>query len=132
MPNIYKVALLLVRDRKVLFVRSKGKIPFYNLGGKQEQGELPKEALVREVWEEVSLTIDPASIEHLKTFSAQADGKEEGTLVVIDCYTADCPGEPVPNFEIEEVAWFTSADKDRTTATGKMILNWLALIGWIA
>jgi 8-oxo-dGTP pyrophosphatase MutT (NUDIX family) len=45
------VALLLVRDRKVLFVRSKGKDPVLQpVGGKQEQGDATyAEALVREV-----------------------------------------------------------------------------------
>jgi len=42
--------------------------------------------------------------------------------VRITCYGAKLKSEPVPSTEIEELAWFTSKDMEKTSATGKLIL----------
>ena len=46
-------------------------------------------------------------------------------MVEVTCYQAECIGEPDPAGEIEELAWFASTDRERTTATGKLVLDWL-------
>lgn len=125
MPTIDKIAWVEVRDRKALYLRSKGNDVFYNPGGKREGSESDAGALIRELREELTVAVLPETIEYLATFSAQAHGKPEGTLVEIACYAARVEGNLSPAAEIEEMAWFTSADRERTTATGKLILDWL-------
>ncbi len=121
---INKVAWLPVQDRKVLFVRAKGKELFYNAGGKPEKGEGDIEALARELQEELGVKLLPRTLEYLATFRGPVEGKPH-TFVQSRCYNAQCEGELVPSAEVEAFAWFTSADYERTTATGKLILDWL-------
>ena len=53
---IDKLALILVRDRKQLVARTRGKTAAFTPGGKREKGESDVQALVRECKEE--LTVD--------------------------------------------------------------------------
>ena len=125
MPPIDKLACITFRGRAVLYARTADKELFYNPGGKREAGETDAQALAREIREEVSVELVPETIEYLNTFTAQAHGKPVGTNVEIKCYTAQYTGDMKPAGEIEELAWFTSADRDRTSVTGQLILDWL-------
>lgn len=125
MEVIDKLGLIIIENRKVLYARSRGKGLFFNLGGKREAGESDIDALAREVREEASVDIDPGSVRHLSTFEAQAHGKPEGTTVRLACFLARYTGTLAPAAEVEELAWFTSADLERTTVTGQMVLAWL-------
>jgi 8-oxo-dGTP diphosphatase len=124
MPSVLKVALILIRDRKLLFARTKGRDVFFNVGGRPEIGEDDLTALRREVREETGTELRYDTIRYLRTFSAQAHVHAEGTLVVMRCYEAEVDGTLVPSSEIEELAWFTSADGARTTEAGRMVLAW--------
>jgi 8-oxo-dGTP diphosphatase len=125
MPSLYKSAWILIKDRKVLYLRSRGKDLFFNPGGKREMNETDEEALIREIKEELSVDLLPETIKHIETFTAQAAGKPEGVLVESKCYEAKHTGELVASNEIEELSWFTSQDMDRTSAVGKLILKYL-------
>lgn len=125
MRIINKSAWLHINDRKVLFVRSKGKDKFYSLGGKPEPGETKIEALVREVKEEVSVDLVHDSVTELFSFSAEAHGQTEPALVNITCFKAEYEGELTPSSEIEEMAWWNSNNMKAATEPGKFILNWL-------
>jgi len=121
--TIDKLAWVLIVDRKVLYVRSKGKELFYNPGGKREEGESDAQALIREIKEELNVYINLESIQYWNTFRAQAHGKSQGTFVEIKCYQGTYNGQLTPSTEIEELAWFTIADRDRTSITGQLILD---------
>lgn len=122
---LHKVALLRVENRSVLFARSADQPEiFYNWGGTVEEGETPEEALMREIWEEGNVRICRSTIVFLKTFSDPCFGKP-GVTLQLDCYAALYRGTPTPGHEIAELAWFTTADKDRTTDTGRQVLAWL-------
>lgn len=125
--NIDKVAWIYIQNRKLLGARTKGKIPFYVPGGKRETGEADLETLVREINEELSIAIDPSSATFSGEFQAQAHGKEEGVMVVMQCYEADFKGEITPSSEIEEIGWLTSADilSERCSDVDKVILKHL-------
>ena len=125
METIDKLAWIYIQDRKVMFARSRGKEKYFAPGGKREEGETDEQALVREIQEELSITLVPNSISHLHTVVAQAFGKPEGTMVQIKCFTAQFEGEITPANEIEEVAWFSSADIPHMTEPGKLILTFL-------
>lgn len=125
MPDIDKVVWIHVRDRKALYVRSRGQDLFYNAGGKPKSGESDRDALCRELAEELGITLIPESLAYQETFSAQAHGKPEGTHVRMRCYTGEHRGEMEPASEVEELAWLASVDRDRTTVTGRLVLDWL-------
>ena len=75
---IDKLALLVVHDGRLLAVRSHGKTLFCAPGGKREAGETDAEALIREIDEELAVTLHTDSLQHAVTLSAQADGKPAG------------------------------------------------------
>ena len=129
MPHIDKLALLQVQDNRLLMVRSQGKALFYLPGGKREAGESDTQALCREIAEELAVTLDPDSLQHQVTLSAQADGKPAGTLVRLTCYTGHYAGTPQPAAEIAELAWLGLADRARCSAAALQVLEWLQAQG---
>lgn len=129
MPPIDKLALLQVQDNRLLMVRSHGKALFYLPGGKREAGESDSQALCREISEELAVTLDPASLQHQITLSAQAHGKPAGTLVRLTCYAGHYGGTPQPAAEIAELAWLGQTDRDRCSAAALQMLDWLAQQG---
>jgi len=108
MDFIDKLAWIYIKDRKILSTRSKGEGAWYIPGGKREGNETDEQTLVREIKEELTVDLVPATIKYLNTFKAQAHGKPEGVFVQMTCYTADYKGELTPFAEIDEMAWLTS------------------------
>ncbi len=123
--EIDKLAWLYVKDKRVLFARSHGKTNWYIPGGKRDPGESDEAALIREIKEELSVDLVPETIKYVDTFRAQADGKPEGTMVKMTCYTADFRGEIRAAAEIEEVRWFDCRDAPLCSPVGLIILDWL-------
>lgn len=122
---VRKVALVLIRDRALVFARSKSQtVLFYNLGGKVEQGESSEEALTRECEEEGDITLVPGTIKHVHTFEGPCHGYVEGTKLLMECYEAEYLGMLEASGEVAEIAWFTTADKQRTTPLGQEMLDW--------
>eukprot|EP00967_Tisochrysis_lutea_P070707 scaffold93433_cov32-Tisochrysis_lutea.AAC.1 len=121
---IDKLALILVRDRRQLVARTKGKTAFFTPGGKREAGETDEQALVRECKEELSIDLLTHTIQPYGVFEAQAFGKPEGTMVRMTCYTSDYAGTLTPSNEIEEIRWIDSTCPDEDlSVTGVMILK---------
>jgi 8-oxo-dGTP diphosphatase len=73
-------------------------------GGKVERGEFPREALVRELSEELGVTLDPRSFAPV----AFADGEDSpgGAAIVILLYRTLFSGGSVAALEGGEVGWF--------------------------
>ncbi|GAA1668458.1 NUDIX hydrolase [Fodinicola feengrottensis] len=114
---------VLVRDRRLLSVRTKGKEKFYLPGGKREPGESDVVALCREVREELGVELDPLTFSFFAVLDVQADGFAAGHLVHQVSYTADFAGELAPGAEIAELDWLTSVDADRCPPAGRRILE---------
>ncbi len=123
MKIIDKVALLYVKDGKILSTRSKGKDKYYLPGGKREGDEADLETLAREIREELSVDLVEATARFYGTFEAQAHGKEEGVLVKMTCYTAKFEGEPKADSEIAEVVWLTCRDMESVSPVDKLIFG---------
>ncbi len=122
---IDKIALIETKDNTILSTRSKGKEKYYIPGGKREGQETDTETLIREIKEELSVTIHPSSISYLGTFTAPSDGAPEGVQVQMTCYTATYSGTLAANSEIEEVVWLTYQDIENVSAVDKIIFNFL-------
>ncbi len=123
--RIDKLALIHTKGKRLLAARSKGKDVFYLPGGKREPGESDKEALSREIREELGVEIKPDTLEYMDAFERQAHGKPEGVIARLTCYSADLEGNPVPCSEIEEIAWLGSGDGHKLPPEWVFLLRWL-------
>ncbi|WP_433517221.1 NUDIX hydrolase [Nonomuraea sp. CA-143628] len=122
---IDKIAWIHLRDGRILSTRSRGKDVYYLPGGKREPGETDLDTLVREIDEELSVAIIPATAAHVGTYQAQAHGHADGVTVQMTCYTADHQGTPTPSSEIEEVIWLMYAARDRVAPVDQIIFDHL-------
>lgn len=121
MKRIDKVALLFIKDGKILSTRSKGKDKYYIPGGKREGKETDIETLVREIKEELSVDIIESSAVFYGIFETQAHGHREGIQVKMTCYTAEFEGELKADSEIAEIVWLTCADKESISPVDQLI-----------
>lgn len=125
MTEIDKLAWLHIKGNQLLGARSQGKVLWYIPGGKRDAGESDHETLIREIKEELSVDLVPSTIKYANTFTAQAHGKPEGTIVKVTCYFAEYTGEIKADAEIEEVTWLSHKDKARCSSAAMLILDWL-------
>ena len=128
---IDKIALLYLRNGRILSTRSRGKDAYYIPGGKREAAESDLQTLVREIREELCVEIREDTVRYYGTFEAQAHGHAEGVLVRMTCYTADFTGTPRPDHEIAEIVWLTTADMEKISPVDKLIFQDLKEKGWL-
>lgn len=109
--HIHKAAGIIIVERKLLVTREKGKDFFVSPGGKVEKGENPKSTVVRELMEEVSLTVSHNNLEEFGIFYAEAAG-DSGKWLKMEVFNVlSWQGEPIPSAEeeiIEEILWLDS------------------------
>ena len=125
MGYIDKIALIKVKDGKILSTKSVGKTKYYLPGGKREHGESDEQTLVREIFEELNVEIISSSIQYFGTFTAQSDGAREGVLVKMTCYRSEYIGTEKAKNEIEEVKWLTYQDYNQISEVDKKIFDLL-------
>ena len=118
---IDKLALIDIKNRKVLSTLSKGKDVWYIPGGKRDTNETDHQALIREVKEELSVDLIPGSITYYGTFEAQAHGKPEGTMVRMTCYTGKFTGILRASAEIAEYRYVNYSWKARSSPVDQLI-----------
>ncbi len=107
MEAIRKAAALILKNKNILVVRSKGKPLFITPGGKYEKGETAEECLRRELQEE--LQVEMVSFEHYKDYSFDK-GAYSNYPLFIELYIVSINGEPKPSSEIEEMQWLSKED----------------------
>lgn len=110
--HIHKAAGVLIRDRRLLVERSRGKEFFIAPGGSIEPGETPEQALVRELMEEFRITVHEDSLSVFGTFTAAAAGQEDKVVEMKVFTVSEWDGEPTADSEVEEVRWITSEPED--------------------
>lgn len=123
MANIDKVALIHIKDFKVLSTISKNKNAFYFAGGKRENNESDIDCLKREIEEELTVTLKDETIKFFGSFEAPAHGHPEGVNVIMKCYFADYTGELKASNEIESFDWLEFKDKMKTSLVDQLILD---------
>lgn len=109
--DIYKAAGIIIKDRKLLMTKKGDR--FISPGGKIEKGETAKQALVRELLEEVSLTVSETDLEDFGTFEAIADDTS-GCKIRMEVFVVkDWNGEVSPASEILEFCWVNSTNQNQ-------------------
>ncbi|HEX8327618.1 MAG TPA: NUDIX domain-containing protein [Hymenobacter sp.] len=129
---IDKIAWLHLHHGRLLSTRSRGKDRYYIPGGKREPGETDQQTLLREISEELTVVLDPASVAYVGTFEAPAHGHPAGVLVRMTCYQAAYTGTLQPAAEIEEVMWLTYRHRPQVSAVDQLIFDWLRARGLLA
>lgn len=132
MPLIDKIAWLHLHEGRVLSTRSRGKNRYYLPGGKREPGETDAQTLLREIREELTVELHPASLQLRGVFTAPAHGHPEGVLVQMTLYAATYTGTPQPAAEIEEVVWLGYRHRSQVSAVDQLIFDWLFERGELA
>lgn len=120
---IDKIGLIHIKDRKALVTLEKGKDKWYITGGKREKGETDQQTLTREIKEELSVNLNPKTLEYYGTFEAPAHDQPKGTIVKIACYTGVIDEILKPNNEIEKYKYLSYSQKDDLTIIGKLIFE---------
>ncbi|MGB0833726.1 MAG: NUDIX hydrolase [Psychrobium sp.] len=120
---IKKAAWITIKDGKLLCVRSTGKTLFYVPGGKIEANETIEQALIREINEELSVSIVEGSIAKCCTVISPADSKPAGTLVELSCFTANYSGTLTVNAEIQELAWLGIEDAEKCSVATRALFE---------
>ncbi|WP_327139498.1 NUDIX hydrolase [Nocardia sp. NBC_01327] len=113
------VAWVRIESGRILCARPRGKDIFYIPGGKREGAETDLQTLVREIHEELTVALAPESVAHVGTYEAAIPG----AVVRMACYTADYVGTLSVSSEIEEMAWFTYADRPHVPPVDQLLFD---------
>lgn len=111
-PQIIRIAAAIIRDPdgRFLVVRKRGTSAFQQAGGKLEPGESASDAVIREIHEEIGVTVAPHEITLIGHASAPA-ANERGFVVEATIFTVTTP---ITTFtlaaEIEEARWIDPHD----------------------
>jgi len=109
MKKIFKAALALIRDNKVLMAKNFNVDKYYIPGGTIEKNESEEEALLREIKEELSVDIIKDSMKYFGTFEDVATTHPD-SIVQIRLYLGEVLGELKPDSEVEKLGWFGKND----------------------
>ncbi|MER5462597.1 NUDIX domain-containing protein [Streptomyces sp. NPDC002668] len=123
------VAWVRVENGRILCARSRGKDVYYIPGGKREGGESDLQTLLREVEEELSVAVLPATVSHVGTYEAQAHGHSDGVVVRMSCYAGDYRGTLIASSEIEEIAWLSYLDRAQVPPVDQLLFDELKASG---
>ncbi len=114
--TILRIAAALIEDSagQILLVRKAGTRFFMQAGGKIEPGETPAAALIRELDEEIGLTVAEEALSPIGRFSAAA-ANEPGYSVDATVFHLHSDHHPVAAAEIAEAIWVDAATAETMT-----------------
>lgn len=108
---IHKAAGIIIRDKRLLVTRASGSDIFIAPGGKLEFGERAHSALIRELKEELGITVTEDALKHYGVFRAEAAGEKDVTVVMDVFMVQSWTGDIGPHREVDEIAWADSHTK---------------------
>ncbi|UWF77965.1 MULTISPECIES: NUDIX hydrolase [Microbacterium] len=113
MPDIHVSAAVVVdRAGRALVVRKHGTRRFMQPGGKPEPGETPAQTLIRELDEELALTVTEDDLRPLGTFVSTA-ANEPGHRVVATAFAVAAePSDVTVQAELAELRWIGPDEAD--------------------
>lgn len=112
--NLDTAGLVITEHGKLLLAYSNNKNAWYLPGGKIDNGEDSKAALIREIEEELSLILDPSRVHFLHHITAPAYGEKLNIMMQQDCYTYDLEGQTIAaTNEIGAVKYFSLEEYKR-------------------
>jgi len=132
--KLFTAGLLFIKNKKLLLAFSKNKQCFYLPGGKVNDAETAKQALCREIEEELSIHIMEDDLEYYTHISAPAFGETNGIIMEQDCFLLQQEIHPQASAEIGELCYFTleAYQQQPNQAPGAlMILQQLTAAGLI-
>jgi 8-oxo-dGTP diphosphatase len=115
------VAWVRLEDGRILCGRPRGKDVFFIPGGKREGAETDLQTLLREVAEELTVALLLDTVRHVGTY--------EAGQVRMSCYTGDYEGTLRASSEIDELAWFSYADRPRVPPVDQLLFDDLQASG---
>ena len=103
--------LIIVHHRAFLLAYRNNKQAWYLPGGKIDAGETAKQALLREIHEELVLDLDAEQVHFYTHISAPAYGEIPAVMMAQDCFRCEL-GDAIPQAqaEIGAVRYFTLAE----------------------
>lgn len=106
-------AVVLTRpDGAVVTVRKAGTDRFMLPGGKWERDESPLQCAIRELEEELGVSLAPEQLTPLGGFTT-ATANEPGFRLVSEVFAASVDRRPQPRAEIAEARWVAAAEMTR-------------------
>jgi 8-oxo-dGTP diphosphatase len=120
------VAWVRLENGRILCARPRGKSVFYIPGGKREGTEDDLQTLLREITEELTVVLQPGTVRHVGTYEA---GHPDGAVVRMSCYAGDYTGTLEASSEIDELAWFSYADRPRVPPVDQLLFDDLHAVG---
>lgn len=106
MNPIVKVAVVIVKDKKVLLVTGNDKDFFWTPGGKQDPDESLEETVRREILEELN-----TSVKNIKYYFKYLSRREEDSKPrEVHVYTVELEDEPNIGAEIQKFVWISKDD----------------------
>lgn len=120
--KVIETANWILRDgANILSVRSHGRDRFYLPGGKIEPGETAREAIKREINEELGVDLIPGTLMQLGTFAGQGHNQPDGAVVRMTCFTGYYSGTLTPASEIAELRWLSPRERHLMAPMGQKI-----------
>lgn len=98
--------LVITKNNQLLLAYSRNKNAWYLPGGKIDEGETSKDALVREIREELNIELQLDKIITYKLISAPAYGEDSDLIMKQDTFRYDLTEEIEPSHEIAAVKYF--------------------------
>ncbi len=120
-PSVRGVKVLLECEGKILLVKHNYGHSLWTIpGGGLKRGELSEIGAIREVYEELGVTL------YRVVYLGQYETNYEYKKTTVDCFRASIPKEvqiKIDNFEIDKYAWFSidSIPEDRAISVTKII-----------
>ena len=103
----HRVVAIIIKDKKILFVRGKGYPELWTPGGKTEEGENEEKTLRRELKEEVNLNLK--TIKFFKKYFLKSPYSDDW-MTETKCFLVEAEGEVKTAKEIESFIWFSKED----------------------